>query len=111
MSEQKVIPELKKELITNDFYLYECNHVTSGEYGAQGVLPVGRYANILICKYCWQNLQAMFLADLFRDLLQTRASVELTTMMCDLLNEMGNPPRLEYGDPRLGKARMTTNAS
>lgn len=104
MSEQKVIPELKKELIANDFWLYECNHVTSGEYSPQGVLPVGRYANIFVCKHCWQNLQAMFIADAFRDLLSMQPGPELTAMLKELLASRPDIPRLEYGDPRLGKA-------
>lgn len=99
----EVIPELKKELL-GDFYLYECNHVTTGEYGGQGILPVGRYANIFACKHCWQNLQAMFLADAFRDLLSMQPGPELTAMLKELLASRPDIPHLEQDDPRLGKA-------
>jgi hypothetical protein len=100
MSEQ--VPELKKELMFNNYYLYECNHIATGEYGTQGVLPVGRYANILVCKHCWQNLRDMFLADAFRDLLSMRSGPELTAMMKELLAQRPDIPRIEYGDPRWG---------
>jgi len=97
------IPELKKEMI-DDFYLYDCIHVTSGEYSPQGVLPVGRYANILICKHCWQNLRDMFIADCFRDLLSEHPGPELTAMLQALLAQRPDVPRIERGDPRLRKA-------
>lgn len=87
VSEKKEIPELKKELMNDDFYLYECNHVTSGEYGIQGVLPVGRYANILVCKHCWANLRDMFLADAFREMITYNPSEPLRAMLASLMNQ------------------------
>lgn len=97
MSEKKEIPELKKELFGHS-YLYECNHVTSGEYGIQGILPVGRYANILVCKHCWMNLQAMFLADMFRDMISGNPGEPLRGMLSGLIKEMADTPRLNRMD-------------
>lgn len=98
------VPELKKELMFDDYYLYECNHVTDGSYSPQGVLPVGRYANILICRHCWQHIRDMFIADTFRDLLMEHSGPELTGMLQALLAQRPDVPRIEHGDPRLGKA-------
>jgi hypothetical protein len=99
MREKKIVPELKKEL-RGDWYLYECEHVTDETYMVQGVLPVGRSANILVCKHCWQNLQAMFLAECFRDMLADNPGPELKGMVQRLLAQMADVPRLKKGDPR-----------
>lgn len=93
MSENKEIPELKKEMLA-DFYLYECNHVTDGTYMPHGILPVGRYANILVCKHCWQNLQAMFLADMFREMVAGNPGEPLRDMLSSLIAQMADTPRL-----------------
>ena len=67
-----MIPELEKELINSErpFYMYKCGHLSEGSYPEHGELPVGKHANILICKTCWQNLKNMFVADFLKDMIK-----------------------------------------
>ena len=66
----KQIPELEKELITGKCYLYNCGHLPDGPYPQYGMLPVGPYANLIVCKHCWQNLRNIMLVSFFEDLLK-----------------------------------------
>lgn len=81
-----MIPELEKELMGGErpFYLYKCGHLTEGSYPQYGELPVGRQANILVCKACWQNLKNMFVADFLKDMIR-QSPDELQRLMLSVV--------------------------
>lgn len=90
MREGDPIPELEKEMMlsAHPFYLYKCGHVSDDSYPTAGIIPLGQYANILICKHCWQNLSNMFLTDLFERMIRRESEEPVRVMLKSMIDQM-----------------------
>lgn len=82
------VPDLEKELMFGKWYLYKCNHIAEGTYPEHGLVPVGPYANILVCKHCWQHLKNMFLVELLKEMIRGNQDETLRELLTALVDKL-----------------------
>lgn len=49
------------------FHLYECQHISQGEYPVGLAVPLGPNINLMVCRHCWQQIKGMVAQEMIHD--------------------------------------------
>lgn len=71
------------------FHLYECQHISKGEYPAGLAIPLGPNVNLLVCRHCWAGIKGMVAEELLHHHLWHLPQTQRETVVKQLI-EQGN---------------------